>query len=200
MTAVVLLTGFEPFGGHRVNASWLAVQEVARRWIEPTPLVTLMLPVSFRRAPEALRRAVAEHRPRLVVCVGEAGGRTAVGLERVAANLVETRSPDNDGAVPARGPVVTGGALELASSLPLDRCLAAVRAVDVPVELSPSAGTYVCNATFYTLLRDVGTATRAGFVHVPRVPGQAAGSGTSMTTADAARALLALVHAALRPT
>ncbi len=196
----VLLTCFEPFGGQVVNASAAAVAEVARTWQEPTPLVTVTLPVSFRGARQGLRAAVAEHAPALVVCVGEAGGRAAVGLERVAVNVIDAPIPDNDGSAPVDVPVVAGAPVAFLSGLPLKACLLAGRATGVPVKVSGTAGTYVCNATFYALMHllERTPEVRGGFVHVPRAPGQVAGDGPSLSTEDAARALGAIVRTALR--
>lgn len=194
----VLLTGFEPFGGQEMNASWAAVEAVADRWAEPPPLVVVRLPVSFRRARQALRAAVAEHAPQLVVCVGEAAERSAVGLERVAVNIIDAPQPDNDGSAPAGVPVIAGARAELPAILPLADCLAAGIATGVPVELSPSAGRYVCNATFYALMHLVERSdVRGGFVHVPRTHGQVPPGQPAMATSDAARALSAIVRAAL---
>ena len=195
----VLLTGFEPFDGHPVNASWLAVQAVARAW-RGSDLLTAELPVSFGRAPRVLWDRLQAVRPDVVVCVGEAAGRSHVGIERVAVNIADAELADNDGARPVDAPVVLGGPVGYLTGLPLRACLAAARATGVPTEISDTAGTYVCNATFYVLMDALEgmPGVRGGFVHLPRTPDQA-GGGPAMTSADAARALAAVVAAAGRP-
>ncbi|WP_225754346.1 pyroglutamyl-peptidase I [Actinotalea sp. Marseille-Q4924] len=206
MTRTVLVTGFEPFGGRPVNASWEAVSRLGRLWRGPEELVVDRLPVDFRAAPDRLRALIAEVAPDLVVCVGEAGGRQVVSVERVALNLVDARIPDNAGAAPVDEPVVHGGPTAYLSSLPVKACAEAVRATGVPAEVSHSAGTFVCNATSYALLHaleevgppgDAGApgAVRGGFVHVPT-----ALEGSADADEDAARlarALAAVVRAAL---
>ena len=195
----VLLTGFEPFDGHPVNASWLAVQAVARAW-RGSDLLTAELPVSFGRAPQVLWDGLQAVRPDVVVCVGEDAGRSQVGIERVAVNIADAELADNDGARPVDAPVVLGGPVGYLTGLPLRACLAAAKGTGVPTEISDTAGTYVCNATFYALM-DALTGmpgVRGGFVHVPRTPDQARG-GPSMTSADAARAVAAVVAAAVQP-
>ena len=195
----VLLTGFEPFDGHPVNASWLAVQAVARAW-RGSDLLTVELPVSFGRAPQVLWDRLQAVLPDVVVCVGEAAGRSHVGIERVAVNIADAELADNDGARPVDAPVVLGGPVGYLTGLPLRACLAAAKGTGVPTEISDTAGTYVCNATFYALM-DALTGmpgVRGGFVHVPRTPDQA-GGGPAMTSADAALALAAVVAAAGRP-
>lgn len=192
----VLLTGFEPFDGQTVNASWLAVQEVAARWEGPTVLDVRCLPVSFRGARQALRSAVAEVRPHVVLCVGEAA-RPAVGLERVAVNVIDARIPDNDGSAPVDVPVVAGAPIAFLSRLPLKAALLAAQATGVPVEVSNTAGTYVCNATFYALMHLLERSPEVvgGFVHVPRTPEQVGPDEASLSTAAAADVLLAVLSA-----
>lgn len=198
----VLLTGFGPFDGQSVNASWLAVQELASRWTAPHELVVRELPVSFRGARQQLRVAIAETSPDLVVCVGEAGGRAAVGVERVAVNLIDARIPDVDGSAPVDVPVIAGAPAAFFSTLPVKACAAAVRDAGIPVEVSNTAGLYVCNATFYALqhLLSSRPEVRSGFVHVPRTPAQVDDGGASMEVGDAASALHALLRAALSTT
>lgn len=48
---------------------------------------------------------------------------------------------------------------------------------NVAAAVSNSAGTYVCNSTMYALLDHIAAnsmATKAGFIHVPYIPSQAA--------------------------
>lgn len=194
----VLLTGFEPFEGQPVNASWLAVEAVAASWTGPA-LRVAKLPVSFARAPIALLAALEAERPDVVVCVGEAGERSVLEVERVAVNVADARIPDNDGAQPVDDPVVAGGAVAYLTGLPLRACVDAATRAEVPTRVSNSAGTYVCNAVFYTLARALeGTTTPHGFVHVPRTPEQAP-TGAGMPTPVAARGLTALLEACLHP-
>jgi len=184
---VILLTGFAPFEDQAVNASWSAVREAAARW-EGDDLAVRELPVSFRGARQVLRTAVAELSPTLVIGVGEAAQRSTVGIERVAVNLIDARIPDNDGSAPVDIPVIAGAPAAFFSTLPVKACAAAVREAGVPVEVSYSAGTYVCNATFYALQHLLASRpeVRSGFVHVPR---------TGLTTELTATALRAVIEA-----
>lgn len=201
LTGTVLLTGFDPFDGRSTNASWAAVQEVARTWSGPPELVVACLPVSFRAARQVLREAVARHAPLLVVAVGEATGRSRVGIERVAVNLIDAQIPDNEGSAPVDVPVISGGPTAYLTTLPVKACLGAARAAGAPVEVSSTAGTYVCNATFYALMHllDRTPGSRGGFVHVPCTPDQVGEGQASLPTADAASAVRAILRAALDP-
>lgn len=165
----VLLTGFEPFGGAATNASWQAVSLCARLWDGPARLVTRELPVSFGVG-GVLGGLLDELDPAAVVCVGEAADRTAVGVERVAVNVIDARIPDNDGAQPVDVPVADVGPVGYLTTLPVRACLAAMAEAGVPAEVSNTAGSYVCNAAFYSLMHLLtgrGPVPPAGFVHLP---------------------------------
>jgi len=175
--ARVLMTGFAPFGGEPVNPSWQAVSLLATRRDD---IAAVELPCEFAASLPALRRALEEHRPSLVVCTGQAGGRTDVTPERVAINLIDARIPDNAGAQPVDTPVVPDGPAAYFTTLPVKACVAAIRAAGVPASVSHTAGTYVCNQVFYGLMHLLATefpGVRGGFVHVPYSPEQVAAAG-----------------------
>jgi pyroglutamyl-peptidase len=163
----VLLTGFEPFGGDAANPSGEAVHLVAERWDGPEELITAVLPVTFRGAAEQLRKLIAEHRPDIVVAAGLAGGRAAIGVERVAVNLLDARIPDNDGDQPIDVASAPGAPAAHFSTLPVKEITRRIADAGVPAELSYSAGTFVCNHVFFTALEAVAAPVRAGFIHVP---------------------------------
>lgn len=171
----VLFTGFEPFGGESVNPSWEAVALAAA---EPPPgleAVAVRLRCVFGAALDELRAAVRRTGPELVLCVGQAGGRPDVTLERVAVNVDDAAIPDNAGNQPVDLPVVAAGPAGYFSTLPIKACLAAVRAAGIPASVSQSAGTFVCNHVFYGLMHLLATefpAVRGGFVHLPYAPEQ----------------------------
>ncbi len=175
MTNPILLTGFAPFDGEAVNPSWEAVLRLAGEDIDGHRVAIVQLPVSFGDTLRLLRQAIAEVRPGLVLCVGQAGGRSRISLERVAINLQDARIPDNAGAQPIDAAVEPDGPAAYFSSLPLKAMLRELTDAGIPAEISHSAGTYVCNHVFYGLmhlLRDE-PAMRGGFLHVPYVPEQA---------------------------
>lgn len=198
----VLLTGFDAFGGERVNPSWRAVRALDGERIAGHVVRTARLRCDFAVAPGQLARAIAKHDPMLVLCVGQAGGRAAVSLERVAINVVDARIPDNAGAQPIDEPVVAGAPAAHFSSLPLKAMLEALRAAGIPAEVSASAGTFVCNAVFFHLAEALATragAIRGGFVHIPYLPQQAARHGAvpSMALETMVAALRLCVETAL---
>ncbi|MEV0586402.1 pyroglutamyl-peptidase I [Nonomuraea sp. NPDC050310] len=188
-----LLTGFEPFDGSDVNPSFEAVRLVPG-------VAVAELPCVFATSLAALRAAIDEHRPDLVLCVGQAGGRAGITVEKVAVNLIEARIPDNAGAQPLDEPVVPGGPAAYFAHLPVKAMVGAVRAAGLPAAVSYSAGTFVCNQVAYGLAHLIETELphlRGGFVHVPYSPAQVvAGDQPSMAIPEIARALDLLVRTA----
>ena len=146
-----LVTGFEPFGGQKINASLEAVQRLPAR-IGAIEIATAILPTSYARALPALEAALTRAQPDIVLCVGQAGERAALCLERVAVNIQDAESADNDGTRPADQPVVAGGPAAYLATWPVRAAVAALRAAELPAQLSMSAGTFVCNHVFYGLM------------------------------------------------
>ena len=195
----VLLTGFDPFGGEAVNPSWLAVHALHGRQIVGHRIVAARLPTEFDQSSSALLALVKRHKPTLVLCVGQAGGRNAISLERVAINVNDARIADNAGAQPIDTAVVRDGPAAYFTRLPIKAMLLALRDEDIAAEVSQTAGTFVCNHVFYTLMHLLATRhglkkVRGGFVHVPFLPEQ----GTpSMPRDDMVRGLRVALRCAL---
>jgi len=174
-TRPILLTGFDPFGGEAVNPSWLVARALDGATVAGRPVIALRLPTEFRRSLRVLRTGLTRHAPALVVALGQAGGRAALSIERVAINIDDARIPDNAGAQPIDATIVRGGPAAHFSTLPVKAIVAALRARGVPAVVSQSAGTFVCNHVFYALQHALaGSRVRSGFVHLPSLPEQAA--------------------------
>jgi pyroglutamyl-peptidase len=173
----VLVTGFDPFGGSAVNPSWDAIHALNGREIAGHRVVGGEIPTVFGGSLQRLQALMEEHRPRLVICTGQAGGRPAISLERVAINVNDARIPDNLGAKPIDVPIVAGGPAAYFTSLPIKAMLQRLIEAGVRAEVSQTAGTFVCNHVFYGLMHELAArpelrGTRGGFVHVPWLPGQ----------------------------
>ncbi|MFD5119433.1 pyroglutamyl-peptidase I [Streptomyces sp. NPDC058385] len=200
----VLITGFEPFGGESVNPSWQAASLVAAEPPAGLTVTAVQLPCVFGESVAALRRAVRESGPDLVVCLGQAGGRPGVTVERVAVNVDDARIPDNAGVAPVDEPVVPGGPAAYFSTLPIKACVAAMREAGVPAAVSNTAGTFVCNHVAYGLAHLIATelpGVRGGFVHVPWAPEQVPdGTVAALPAETVAQGLRALLLAAAATT
>lgn len=175
----VLVTGFEPFGGETDNPSWRIAEALHGRRLGGHAVTALRLPCVFGDALAVLDAALERHAPVLVLCLGQAGGRAEVSVERVAINVDDARIPDNAGASPVDEPVVAGAPAAYFSTLPVKAIVAALREAGCPAAVSQTAGTFVCNHVFFGLMHRLATrpalrGTRGGFVHVPLLPAQAA--------------------------
>ncbi len=181
----ILLTGFEPFGGDAVNPSIQVVRAIAGSPPVDVELNTAMLPVDRVTGPATAVMAVESFHPDMVLCLGLANGRQTLVVERVAINLEDYPIADNSGTVVTDEPILADGPAAYFVTLPVRDVLHAVRAACIPVQLSTSAGTYLCNQVLYTLLHHVavnGLSTRVGFIHVPSLPEQMVDrSGPSMS-------------------
>lgn len=198
---VVLLTGFAPFERETRNPSWDAVAQLDGEHVEGHRVVARCLPVEFGGSLRQLFDAMDELQPALVICVGLAGGRAQVSLERVAINVDDARIPDNMGAQPVDEAIADDGPAAYFTTLPIKAMLAALRAQGLPAEVSQTAGTYVCNHVFYGLMHALRRQpkVRGGFIHIPYAPEQAAQhpGAPSLPTPWVAQALRVAIATAL---
>lgn len=165
----VLVTGFEPFGGEEINPSWEAVKELPDE-IEGVDIIKFQLPVTFNGVREMLPRLIVRERPDAVILTGQAGGRPNITVERVAINVMDSTMPDNEGYKPEDEPVFEGAPAAYFATIPVKAIVKALREAKIPVAVSNTAGTYVCNAAMFTALHTIevsGMTTKAGFIHVP---------------------------------
>jgi pyroglutamyl-peptidase len=165
----VLLTGFEPFGKATLNPSG----EIVKR-ISGENIVTAILPVAYAQSAKALLALIEQHKPDVVICLGQAEGRTQISPERIAINLDDARLADNEGVIRNDVPIAVGGPVAYESTLPIKEFVSAINAVGIPAAVSLSAGTFLCNHIFYVAQdRFKDTKVRSGFVHVPLMDEQA---------------------------
>ena len=197
----VLITGFEPFGGESVNPSGMLAEMLAEG-VDGCEVTSRILPVSFRRAPLLAREAIEEIHPDAVLCLGQAGGIDTIHLERRGVNLANAKSPDNDGARPLQQPLIEGAAAHLDTLFPIDTLAARLQHAGHPVTISDSAGLYVCNALYFTLLHHYPSLPIL-FIHLPYTPAQAAAktpAPPSLPLDTARAALTTLLTATSTPT
>lgn len=165
----ILLTGFEPFAGEKINPSWEIVRAL------PEDLVSYRvekrcIPVQFGLSIIAATEAIEKLKPTLVLCLGEAGNRSHMSVERIAINIDDARIADNAGNKPVDEPVHADGPAAYFCSLPIKTMVNAITHKNIPAEVSNSAGTFVCNHLIYGVLHHIaqhGYKIRAGFMHVP---------------------------------
>ena len=170
----ILVTGFDPFGGESVNPAYEAVKLLPDT-IGGAQIFKLEIPTVFSLSGPAVEEGIKKYQPDVVLCVGQAGGRASISVEKVAINFVDARIPDNNGEQPLDEPLQADGPAAYFSTLPVKAMVQHVKDAGLPCYLSFTAGTYVCNSIMYNVLymcdkRYPGI--RAGFIHVPYACGQ----------------------------
>jgi pyroglutamyl-peptidase len=164
----ILLTGFEPFGTATSNPSGEIVKQISG-----DNIVTAILPVAYAQSAEQLLSLIEQHNPDVVICLGQAEGRTHITPEKVAINLDDARLADNEGVLRSDVKILEDGPAAYFSTLPVKDMVEAMKAQGIPAALSLSAGAFLCNHVFYVAQNKfAGTKVRSGFVHVPLMDSQ----------------------------
>jgi pyroglutamyl-peptidase len=173
----ILMTGFAPFNQETINPSWEVVKQFEGRQIGNSYHVHIaQLACEFGLANEQLYALLKQHQPEIAICIGQAGGRAEISIERVAINIDDARIPDNAGAQPIDETIIENGPAAYFSSLPIKNLVKKLRENGIPANISQTAGTYVCNHVFYGLMHYANThphLKHAGFVHIPYLTSQA---------------------------
>lgn len=171
----VLISGFEPFGGAKLNPSQLLVEQLAKENIPGVDLRTIVLPVEFDQAAKLLLAEIEKVNPDVVVAFGQAEGRSAITPEKIAINLDDARIPDNSGDQRQSRKIAEDGADGYFSTLPIEKIVDSIKQEKISSSVSLSAGAFVCNHVFYVMQHQLlGSTVKSGFVHVPLVAEQAA--------------------------
>lgn len=181
MSKHVLVVGFEPFGGSLVNPSEMLANALAGAKIADRQISTSVLPVETRTLGERLEQTLLDVQADIILGFGQAGGRSAIALERVAVNVLDFEEPDNVGISRTNEQILRGGPEARLSNLPFEKIIDAWHANGVPSYTSNSAGTFVCNQFLYELLGRTENAAPpiiAGFIHLPYLPNQAINAGS----------------------
>ena len=200
-----MITAFEPFGNDPENASAL----VCKALPDSGPGYRVnkrILPVEFIAGKEVLFQAMDELRPELVLCLGQAAGRSQITPERIAVNLMDARIPDNAGWMPDEIPILPEGPAAYFTNVPVKSVVQAAKEAGYPAAVSNSAGTYVCNCVFYSLMNRIAytPANEAtpplwgDFIHIPCVKEQKGAEKPAMALWQAAETVRFLIEAILR--
>ena len=195
----ILVTGFDPFGGEKVNPALEAVKSLPSvihgaeiRWVE--------IPTVFYQSAEVLETEIVRYQPDVVLCIGQAGGRASLTPERVAINQDDARIPDNQGNQPIDTPIRLDGEAAYFSTLPIKAMVQAINEVGLPATVSNTAGTFVCNHLMYQALYLADKKflnMRAGFMHIPYMTEQVINkpNTASMNLADIVKGIEAAIGA-----
>ena len=172
----ILITGFDPFAGESINPALESVRQLKDWCMDEYQVIVREIPTVFGLSTNRLIQAIEETDPDLVICIGQAGGRPDMTVERVAINVNDARIPDNESNQPIDTPVVESGPVGYWSTLPIKAMVKEMRESGIPASVSQTAGTFVCNHLFYGLMHYVAQSEkriRGGFIHIPFLPEQA---------------------------
>ncbi len=189
----VLVTGFEPFGGETMNPAYEAVMQL-KVSLKGHVIIKKCLPVVFHESLRVLDSMIETENPDLIICVGQAGGRTQISIERVGINIDDARIADNRQQSPIDAPINPSGPAAYFSNLPIKAMSQAIGDSGIPASVSNTAGTFVCNHVLYGLMDMIAQKyplKRGGFIHVPYAPEQVAQTPNlpSMHLSDIVKAL-----------
>lgn len=165
----VLITGFEPFGNYTENSSWTVAVKVAAVGINGVEIVASELPVSFNRVAKVIREEVGKHNPDILLMLGQSAMTDCIKLERVALNMMDSKSADNDGFTPDEEPIYNNEPLALFTNVPIKILCSVIEEEGIKVKISNSCGLYVCNRLYYEALTicNENPSVKAIFFHVP---------------------------------
>ncbi|MGM0421400.1 MAG: pyroglutamyl-peptidase I [Bacillota bacterium] len=171
----VLLTGFDPFNEEKVNPAGEVIKRLAGREISGYELDTLEVPTVRQKSLRQIEAKIDEISPDMVISIGQAGGRAAISVERVAINIDDYRIEDNEANSPVDRPINPDGPAAYFATLPIKAMVKAVQDIGIPAEVSNTAGTFVCNHVMYGVLDFIARKNLdilAGFIHIPFLPAQ----------------------------
>jgi len=195
----ILVTGFDPFGGEKVNPALEAVKSLPSE-IHGAEIHWVEIPTVFYKAADVLETAIVRFQPDAVLCIGQAGGRASLTPERVAINQDDARIPDNQGNQPIDTPIRLDGQAAYFSTLPIKAMVQAIKEEGLPATVSNTAGTFVCNHLMYQALYLADKKfpdMRAGFMHIPYMTEQVINkpNTASMNLTDIVRGIEAAIGA-----
>ena len=195
----ILVTGFDPFGGEKVNPALEAVKSLPSE-IHGAEIHWVAIPTVFYQSAEVLETAIVRYQPDAVLCIGQAGGRASLTPERVAINQDDARIPDNQGNQPIDTPIRLDGQSAYFSTLPIKAMVQAIKEEGLPATVSNTAGTFVCNHLMYQALYLADKKfpdMRAGFMHIPYMTEQVINkpNTASMNLTDIVRGIEAAIGA-----
>lgn len=195
----ILVTGFDPFGGEKINPALEAVKGLADT-INGAEIKKLEIPTVFNKSAEVVKEAIEDFQPDYVLSIGQAGGRFEISPERVAINVDDARIADNEGNQPIDAPIKEDGDAAYFTQLPVKAMVTAIKNAGIPGAVSNTAGTFVCNHIMYQVQYMIHTnfpEIKGGFIHVPYIPEQVVDKPgqPAMSLSDMTKGLTAAIEA-----
>lgn len=166
---IVLLTGFEPFGGYEINPAQLITENLSGKVVNGATIIGIILPVNYTESVELVTQAIEDYNPILVISTGLAARSRLIRIEKVGINLRFDGKWFNLRRLNPNRPLVHF------SSFPTNCIVKNMRRAGISARTSLFAGFYICNAVLYSVLdyiKDNNLNVKSGFIHVPLLSSQ----------------------------
>lgn len=170
----ILVTGFDPFGGEKINPAIESVKRLPDKILD-AEIIKLEIPTVIGKSVDKIREKIKEVEPDVVLSIGQAGGRPDITVERVGINCDDCRIKDNEGNQPIDEKVVEGGPAAYFATIPIKAMVEHIKEGKIPASVSNTAGTFICNHVLYGVCHIKATEypnMRTGFIHIPFLPEQ----------------------------
>lgn len=174
MSKKILITGFGPFPGIDENPCTALIDSLAKAFngsVNGHHIEFMHLETSYHDGLQSFREKLSSYQPDLTICFGVHGGADGFRLERVARNQANIAAADACGYTPILPVLEQQGHAEYVSKLPLEAIKEALDKVHIDNHINEDAGSYLCNASFYYLMRYLETQNPSavgGFIHIPK--------------------------------
>ena len=170
----ILVTGFDPFGGEKINPAIESVKKLPDT-ISGAEIIKLEIPTVCHVSLKVIDEAIEKYNPDVILSIGQAGGRYDITVERIGINIDDCRIPDNAGNQIIDEPIYKDGPAAYFSNLPIKAMVKRVQERHIPASISNTAGTFVCNHVLYGVRYLIETkypGKKSGFIHIPFLPEQ----------------------------
>lgn len=170
----ILVTGFDPFGGEKINPAIESVKRLPDE-IAGAQIIKLEIPTVKGKSLDLIREKIKEVHPDVVLSIGQAGGRNEITVERVGINVDDYRIKDNEGNQPIDEKIASDGPDAYFATLPVKAMVENIKKGHIPASISNSAGTFICNHVLYGVSHIRATEypnMKTGFIHIPFLPEQ----------------------------
>lgn len=170
----ILVTGFDPFGGEKINPAIESVKKLPDT-IKGAEIIKLEIPTVVRKSLEKIKEAIKKYNPDVILSIGQAGGRYDITVERIGINIDDCRIPDNEGNQPIDEVIYEDGEQAYFATVPVKAMVENIKKHNIPASVSNTAGTFICNHVLYGVAYEVAKyypEKRSGFIHIPYLPEQ----------------------------
>ncbi|OYU48994.1 MAG: hypothetical protein CFE31_06315 [Rhizobiales bacterium PAR1] len=174
----LLITGFGPFPGVKINPSETLARRVAgaKTWERlGWKAEAIAFPTGYDIVARRIDERAASHpAPAFVVMLGVAAREKEIRVELRAKNRVSTTQRDATSAKPRATCLAPDAETTRFGRYPGLAVLRALHMAQVPARLSRDTGRYVCNAAYWRMLGAMPRNTEVLFLHIP-LPAKAGG-------------------------